>query len=158
MSGTLTSIPAALPAGLYEQAVGGAGASVPGSPLTAQHTGGSAGGIPRQLTGQPVPSPIAARALSPPPPGSALRSPLSPGTPSGFAPIQAQRTGLGSSMLAAGGAGPGAAWDVTPEDKVKADRFFEGLDTEHKGLLDGQVVVPFFMQSKLLEAVLAHVW
>lgn len=74
------------------------------------------------------------------PPGSPLRSPAPAATP-----LQAQRTGAG-------------AWAVSPTDKAKADRFFDGLDQEHKGVLEGQAAVPFFMQSGLSEATLAHIW
>ncbi|KAJ1021640.1 hypothetical protein NDA16_003776 [Ustilago loliicola] len=55
-------------------------------------------------------------------------------------------------------AGSGATWDVTPEEKARADQFFDGLDVSKQGKLDGAAVVPFFIQSKLTESVLAHVW
>lgn len=133
MNGTLNSIPAALPPGLYEQVKGSGGVGsrvVPGSPLAAQNTGGSASGfgssaIPRQMTGSGFPA------------GSAFQSPQQP-----------------TSNLA----GSGAAWDVTSEEKARSDQFFDGLDVSKHGKLDGAAVVPFFMQSKLTESVLAHVW
>ncbi|MCO5553555.1 hypothetical protein L7F22_007078 [Adiantum nelumboides] len=84
-------------------------------------------------------------------PGSPLRSPPPPASAAAAAaatPLQAQRTG----------AGAGGAWAVSPADKAKADRFFDGLDQEHKGVLEGQAAVPFFMQSGLGEATLAHIW
>ena len=134
MNGTLNSIPAALPPGLYEQAKGSGGVGsrvVPGSPLAAQNTGGSASGfgssaIPRQMTGSSFPA------------QSAFQSPRQ----AAVAPAPA----------------PAAAWDVTPEEKARADQFFDGLDVSKQGKLDGAAVVPFFMQSKLTESVLAHVW
>lgn len=127
MNGTLNSIPAALPPGLYEQAKGSGGVGsrvIPGSPLAAQNTGGSASGfgspaIPRQMTGSAFPA------------ASAFQSP------------QPKTT---------------APWDVTPEEKARADQFFDGLDVSKQGRLDGAAVVPFFMQSKLTESVLAHIW
>lgn len=130
MNGTLNSIPAALPPGLYEQAKGPAGAGsrfIPGSPLAAQNTGGStsgfgSSGIPRQMTGSSFPA------------QSAFQSPR--------------------HTVSA----PAAAWDVTPDEKARADQFFDGLDVSRQGRLDGAAVVPFFMQSKLTESVLAHVW
>ncbi|KAN0062871.1 hypothetical protein ACQY0O_004692 [Thecaphora frezii] len=139
MNGTLNSIPAALPPGLYEQAKGGGAAAsrlggFSGAPLAPQITGGSASGaIPRQFTGQPLPA-SASRTFSPAPPSAA----------SGF-----------QSPQVTGAAGH---WDVTPEEKLRSDRFFDGLDVEKKGELEGSTVVPFFMQSKLTESVLAHVW
>lgn len=133
MNGTLNSIPAALPPGLYEQAKGSGGLGsrvISASPLAAQNTGGSASGfgssaIPRQMTGSGFPA------------GSSFQSPQQP-----------------TSNLAASG----AAWDVTPEEKARSDQFFDGLDVSKQGKLDGAAVVPFFMQSKLTEPVLAHVW
>ncbi|KAF6767037.1 Ubiquitin [Kalmanozyma brasiliensis GHG001] len=129
MNGTLNSIPAALPPGLYEQAKGSGGAGsrvLPGSPLAAQNTGGSASGfgssgIPRQMTGSSFPQP----AFQPP----------QQSAPAATAP-----------------------WDVKPDEKARADQFFDGLDVSKQGKLDGAAVVPFFMQSKLTEPVLAHVW
>ncbi|SPO31268.1 related to EDE1 protein involved in endocytosis [Ustilago trichophora] len=134
MNGTLNSIPAALPPGLYEQAKGSGGVGsrvLPGSPLAAQNTGGSASGfgssaIQRQMTGSSFPT------------ASAFQSPQ-------------QSTPAPTANL-------GAAWDVTPDEKARADQFFDSLDVSKQGRLDGAAVVPFFMQSKLTESVLAHVW
>ncbi|CBQ69941.1 related to EDE1 protein involved in endocytosis [Sporisorium reilianum SRZ2] len=134
MNGTLNSIPAALPPGLYEQAKGSGGVGsrvIPGSPLAAQNTGGSASGfgsaaIPRQMTGSSFPAPSAFQS-----PRQAAPAPA-PAAPS--------------------------PWDVTPDEKARADQFFDGLDVSKQGRLDGAAVVPFFMQSKLTESVLAHVW
>ena len=51
-----------------------------------------------------------------------------------------------------------AQWDVSASEKANSDRFFEQLDIEKKGELDGQACVPFFLQSKLQEPVLAKIW
>ncbi|ETS65211.1 hypothetical protein PaG_00278 [Moesziomyces aphidis] len=144
MNGSLNSIPAALPPGLYEQAKGSGGVGsrvVPGSPLAAQNTGGSASGfgsamgIQRQMTGSNFQA------------SSAFQSPQQTISPPAAAP-----TATAAAPAAA------APWDVTPEEKARSDQFFDGLDVSKKGRLDGAAVVPFFMQSKLTEAVLAHVW
>jgi epidermal growth factor receptor substrate 15 len=147
MNGSLATLPAQLPPGLYEQASGGTSL-----PLTAQNTGGSASGalprqltgsggyLPRQLTGQQgYGTPVSPQA-------SGIRA---PGTASFLSP---QRTGFAAQQAA------GGDWSVSAADKAKADRFFDGLDTERKGTLEGQAAVPFFMQSGLPEATLAHVW
>lgn len=168
MSGRLNSIPAALPPGLYEQASNGAPISntipnVPGSPISnpvvAQSTGGSqAGGfgttssvISRQITGSNVP----------------IQRQLTGQQQAG---IQRQLTGQQQSGLASGFMSPSQSnsnfaqaqargnWLVSPADQLKSDRFFDGLDTEKSGALEGQTVVPFFMQSGLGEQVLAHIW
>ncbi|EPQ27245.1 uncharacterized protein PFL1_05168 [Pseudozyma flocculosa PF-1] len=146
MNGSLNSIPAALPPGLYEQAKGSAsrigGGGFSGVPLAAQMTGGSASGaIPRQFTGQPPLSGSASRTFSPAPHPPAAAA-------AGMSAFQSpQTTGVDASR-----------WDVTPEEKLRSDRFFDGLDVEKKGELEGAAVVPFFMQSKLTEASLAHIW
>jgi epidermal growth factor receptor substrate 15 len=150
MNGTLTTIPATLPAGLYERASSSGGATkmaaMPGSPLRSQPTGGSIGGggstfLARQMTGQSNAVPGS------PTPTSALRSPSM---------LQPQRTGLfGAGSMSAPSS---TAWAVSPVDKAKADQFFDGLDQGNKGILEGQAAVPFFMQSGLNEATLAHVW
>lgn len=143
MNGSLNSIPAALPPGLYEQAKGSGGVGsrvLPGSPLAAQNTGGSASGfgsamgVQRQMTGSNFQAP------------SAFQSPQQTIAPPAAAPTATAATSVA------------APWDVTPEDKARSDQFFDGLDVSKKGRLDGAAVVPFFMQSKLTEAVLAHVW
>ncbi|KDN38714.1 hypothetical protein K437DRAFT_276213 [Tilletiaria anomala UBC 951] len=179
MNGTLNSIPAALPAGLYEQASGGAPSPAPGftqfpptSPVAAQHTGGSQGpisrqvtGIPRQMTGShypqagqrtgqigsPVPSFRGAVPGLPPSSSSMTTSFIQPQL-TGAAALQRPAPPPASYFSS------GAQWDVTPDEKVSSDRFFDGLDTARKGELHGQIVVPFFMQSKLNETVLAHIW
>lgn len=191
MNGTLNSIPAALPAGLYEQASGGQASPAPGfqqpptSPLQAQPTGGSIGGmsrqatgaIPRQMTGQ---SASGATGFGSPTGSVAGFRPQVSGLPStsssmtasfiqpqatgfrGPAPPPPQQQAFGAASASPFGqvapAQNAAAWDVTLEEKTNSDRFFEALDTERKGELDGQVVVPFFMQSKLHEAALAQIW
>ncbi|PWN37671.1 uncharacterized protein FA14DRAFT_159612 [Meira miltonrushii] len=155
MNGSLSSIPTTLPAGLYEKAAGsGLTGLPPSSPLAAQNTGGSASGglggpggyISRQMTGSQFGAPG-----SPSP--STIRSP----PPS----LQPQRTGTAlfnaPSTIRPNLTG-NANWSVTPADKTKADQFFDGLDQDRKGVLEGQAAVPFFMQSGLDEATLAHVW
>ncbi len=133
MNGTLNSIPAALPPGLYEQAKGSGGVGsrvLPGSPLAAQNTGGSASGfgstgIPRQMTGSSFPA------------ASAFQSPQQ----SAPAPATAS-----------------APWDVTAEEKARADQFFDGLDVSKQGRLDGAAVVPSSCRASSLRRFLAHIW
>ena len=51
-----------------------------------------------------------------------------------------------------------AHWDVTPTEKASADRFFDTLDSRKRGYIEGDVAVPFMLQSKLSEDILAHIW
>jgi epidermal growth factor receptor substrate 15 len=52
----------------------------------------------------------------------------------------------------------GVPWDVTPEAKATSDRFFAQLDTQNKGVIEGDVAVPFMLQSQLDEGSLASIW
>ena len=61
---------------------------------------------------------------------------------------------LGANVF--GGAAP--AWDVTAEEKARFDQFYDSLDTQRRGFIEGDVAVPFMLQSKLSEDVLAQVW
>jgi epidermal growth factor receptor substrate 15 len=49
-------------------------------------------------------------------------------------------------------------WDVTPGAKATSDRFFTTLDPQDKGFIEGDVAVPFMLQSQLDEGVLASIW
>jgi epidermal growth factor receptor substrate 15 len=102
------------------------------SPLVQQGTG--AGGIPRQTTGQ----------------ASAFQQ---SGIP--HPAITANLTGSALGSMAFSGA---KAWDVSPTDKAKFDQFFDTLDTQKRAFIEGDVAVPFMLQSKLSEDVLAQIW
>ncbi|OAX43822.1 hypothetical protein K503DRAFT_853081 [Rhizopogon vinicolor AM-OR11-026] len=138
MSGQLSAVPTSLPPGLYEQAAGvsvhGTGGSVtfgnPGFPQVPRHTA-----VQPQSTGQPSPAPpLPNRRLGP--------SRLAPTIPP-FPGVAPQTTGQ---------------WDVTSAEKASADRFFDTLDVQRRGFIEGDVAVPFMLQSKLPEDVLAQVW
>ena len=43
-------------------------------------------------------------------------------------------------------------------EKAASDRFFDTLDTLQRGYIEGEVAVPFMLQSKLPEEILAQVW
>jgi len=64
-------------------------------------------------------------------------------------PMSPQRTGTPRSAV---------AWDVTPEAKAASDRFFAELDKGNIGVIDGDVAVPFMLQSQLDEGTLATIW
>lgn len=146
MSGQLKSIPASLPPYLYDHAKAG-----PDS--VASHATGDSGSFsptssvfPRplstiqpQYTGQSLQPQATGNALRPTPTGPAFppRSPF---------PLAAQHTGQN------------VPWDITATEKANADRFFDTLDTQRKGYIDGDTAVPFFTQSKLSDDVLAQIW
>lgn len=140
MTGKITFIPTSLPPGLYQQA---GGASAPGS--VAMHmTGNSVSGsfspinsaFNPQQTGQSV------SALQPNYTGQPFKAPALPVRPSGAAPSN----------------GHPHDWDVTVTEKASSDRFFDTLDTQKNGYIEGEVAVPFMLKSNLPGEVLAQVW
>jgi epidermal growth factor receptor substrate 15 len=158
MSNPSLSLPTTLPPGLYEQAGGkpssvvshGTGGSIglPSSPLGSaflagqtsvkpQFTGGVLNAVRPQYTSQPLqPQTKGQRRLS-----ASITSLTSP-----FPNVIKPQTA--SSQL----------WDVTPAEKATFDGFFRTLDTQNKGYIEGDVAVPFLLQSGLGEDVLAQVW
>ncbi|KAL5511429.1 hypothetical protein ACEPAH_4645 [Sanghuangporus vaninii] len=162
MSGQLKSLPATLPPGLYEQA-GGRGPTG----VVSHGTGNSMTSLSPSLTGffspaATTPTPLAAqttgtgpRRLQPQITGQEYSrlSMAIPNQPSvHFAPNPV--TALGASAFGTAT----QAWDVTPEEKTRFDQFFDSLDTTKRGFIEGDVAVPFMLQSKLSEDVLAQVW
>lgn len=157
ISGQLSVLPQSLPPSIYAQASGrpmqtvathgtGASGSVSpshlgsfpgaaihtGSPLVPQGTGSAT--IPRQTTGQ----------------ASIMQQP-----PITRAAVTANMTGSTLGSMAFGGAKP---WDISNAEKAKYDQFFDGLDSQKQGHIEGDIAVPFMLQSKLSEDVLAQVW
>ncbi|ORY34230.1 hypothetical protein BCR39DRAFT_445114, partial [Naematelia encephala] len=128
MADPLLQLPATLPPGIYEQASGGR--PPPTSPISRQNTGVSTPS--RQNT-------------------------ASPGRPQ-HTGLQSQLTGQAAFHVPTSQAAFPAAWDVTAEAKAASDRFFTQLDTANKGVIDGDVAVPFMLQSQLEEGVLAAIW
>ncbi|KAF8689045.1 Eps15 homology domain, partial [Rhizoctonia solani] len=169
MTGQLQILPSGLPAGLYEQASGGAPRPSIGSPIQAQFTGTS--NSSRTAPGYPQ------RAASPIRTQYTGQGPLEPqytGTqpriapqytgqsqfsrpPAPPPPVRPQVTG---QPFAIPQVPPFAQpkWDVTQEEKAKSDQFFAGLDPQGRGFIEGDVAVNFMVQSKLPEAILAQVW
>nr|XP_019048721.1 hypothetical protein I302_02495 [Kwoniella bestiolae CBS 10118]OCF27651.1 hypothetical protein I302_02495 [Kwoniella bestiolae CBS 10118] len=127
------NLPPTLPNGLYETASGGRAPppKAPASPISRQHTGGA------------VPSPTFAS-----PPTSSSFSTI-PST-SSFGGPQRQMSGFAPSQQ--------QPWDVTTQAKATSDQFFSQLDTQNKGVIEGDVAVPFMLQSQLDENTLAAIW
>ncbi|ORY88628.1 hypothetical protein BCR35DRAFT_350864 [Leucosporidium creatinivorum] len=49
-------------------------------------------------------------------------------------------------------------WDISAQEKLESDGYFDGIDTTRKGTIEGEAAVGFFMQSGLGMEVLARVW
>lgn len=177
MSNTSFVVPTTLPPGLYEQASGGkplglepqhtGGSSSIGSPTRANFAlPGSNGAIKPQYTGQgalnsplraqttgnaPHPSPLHSQFT-----GSGRLSSSSPAT-SSLIPSTATSSVFTTSTVPSSIA-PTLPWDITSEEKAKSDGFFDGLDTQRRGFIEGDVAVPFMLGSQLSEELLAKIW
>ncbi|EJT98522.1 hypothetical protein DACRYDRAFT_118778 [Dacryopinax primogenitus] len=154
MNKSIPTLPATLPAELYEQASGGRTVVASPSPVSP---------ISRQPTGQ---QPIATHTT-----GGSFHGASSPGFVSQFpsATPAVQRTGsisrvtavpTGSSIASPWTRQPVSttSWDITPVEKASADRFFASLDKANVGSITGDIAVPFMLESKLPESVLAQIW
>ncbi|WVR03606.1 hypothetical protein IAU60_000598 [Kwoniella sp. DSM 27419] len=174
MANPSLNLPATLPPGLYESASGGRappprGGSVPSpisrqhtgnaavaSPIRPQYTGGMGGGILQpQRTGQ-----SATGTATPPRTAPATKSFASPPTASSFSTLPSTSSFGGPTRQgsAFAPAQQQQAWDVNPQAKATSDQFFSQLDTQNKGVIEGDVAVPFMLQSQLDEGVLANIW
>jgi epidermal growth factor receptor substrate 15 len=162
MSGTLSAIPPVLPPYIYEQAKSGSDAVVShatGSSTTFSPslTGGfSNRPLQQQYTGQGI--------LQPQYTGQPMLQPQ--GTGQRTAPaIPARSTNISNisniSTTSPFGVLPqptGQQWDVTSAEKASADSYFDTLDASKRGFIEGDVAVPFMLQSKLPDDVLARIW
>ena len=103
-----------------------------------------------------MPSPVPASALAPP--SASMPAAAPPRASTLFSgPAPERSTTMPATALSS--SGPlSDGWAITPADKTRYDGFFDSLDTERAGYVDGSVVVPFFLQSGLDESTLAHVW
>lgn len=155
MSGSIKDLPSTLPPGVYEAASGGRPRppTAPASPIPRQMTGGSpapGSGPHRQMTGGAMPGTI----LQPQGTGQSFNS--SPARQFSAPPS----TGFGTAFSPFGGSQQQnqESWDVSQQEKKTADGFFDGMDTTRRGYIEGDVAVPFMLQSGLDEDTLAQVW
>ncbi|RDB21022.1 Epidermal growth factor receptor substrate 15-like 1 [Hypsizygus marmoreus] len=158
MSGQLSFVPSTLPPGLYQQAGGlpsnqgsvrshmsGNSNSGSFSPLSGTFPQNRSA-IQPQYTGQ-------TQLLQPDHTGYSAapsRPPVLPARP----PV----LGVNSPPFVPQRNGKVPAWDVTPTEKANADRFFDDLDPQRRGYIEGDVAVPFMLKSNLPGEDLARVW
>ncbi|KAI7859687.1 hypothetical protein BDC45DRAFT_475663 [Circinella umbellata] len=129
MDGTLSILPTELPSSVYATANGDTNTSVV----------------------QPSPSPQHAVA--------------SPHIPPSQQPQRSQTIdSLGTMAFSNGNPTPGSTmvgqqqWDVTPQEKAQFDTFFDKIDGQKTGFVQGTETVEFFKNSRLPENDLAHIW
>ncbi|KIM32332.1 hypothetical protein M408DRAFT_6586 [Serendipita vermifera MAFF 305830] len=170
---TIPVLPASIPPFLWDQAGGrppsvhshtsgdslpspGYQSSFAAKPFTPQYTGGSMSALQQQATGDlNSRSQFMGGPLTPQMTGGRV-PPAIPSRSSNFA-ITPQLTGT-PFPLARQPAVPSVPWDVTAEEKVKSDGFFDTLDTARLGYVEGAAAVPFMLLSGLPEEVLARIW
>ncbi|EAU88413.1 UBA/TS-N domain-containing protein [Coprinopsis cinerea okayama7 len=151
MSGKISFIPTSLPPGLYQQAGGGGVAShMTGGSGNFSPAPGSAFSIQPQYTGQRSQIQPNHTGMS-----NQARSPALPPRPA--VPSIAARS-LSPPIRPPVSVAPTPAWDITPADKARFDQWFDDLDKDKVGFIEGSVAVPFMIQSGLPGEVLAVVW
>lgn len=158
MSGQLQTIPSRLPPLLYDQAQNGI---VPQATGDSGHTSPSFAGGFSSRTVQPHYTGQAISQIQPQMTGQAFSS-IQPQTtgplrPSAAPPLPA-RSAMSTGSPFVQQQTTGGQWDVTPQEKAGSDRLFDNLDPQKRGFIEGDVAVPFMLQSKLPEEVLAQVW
>lgn len=148
MSGQLSFIPSSLPPGLYLQASGHNQTSV------RSHMTGNSGSV-SPLTGA---FPQARNNVQPQHTG---QHPLLQPDNTGLSAAQSRPSVRNDSSLASPSVpqnGHTLPWDVTAAEKTTADRFFDELDSQRRGYIEGDVAVPFMLKSNLPGDALAQVW
>ncbi|KAI8393623.1 uncharacterized protein BYT42DRAFT_13414 [Radiomyces spectabilis] len=144
MDGTLSVLPTQLPPSVYASAGGN---PVP-SPVVRQSSAeftSSPAFLPRQLSGQhPAHTPTIARQMT-----------------GMMTPPQRSQTIDSLGTMAFGSAAAmdtPTQWDVSAQEKAQFDAFFDKIDTQRTGFMQGKDAVEFFKNSRLPEADLAHIW
>ena len=155
-------VPEVLPPGLYNQAAGHVTSHPTGSSIS---TSG-----PGALVSPGLGSPIRGIHNAPTgvirPQGTGSISTIrSQGTGTLSSQITGQRLSMAPSALSSFSTPASSAftaapahWDITPQEKATADQFYATLDTQGRGYIEGDEVVPFMQQSSLPEADLAQIW
>lgn len=149
MSGQLSFIPSSLPPGLYQQASNNnqtnvrshiTGNSGSFSPLAGTFPS-ARGNVQPQYTGQSPLLQSEHTGLSETPSRSSVRNDI---------------LTLGTTSVVQNG--HTLPWDITATEKAAADRFFDELDSNQLGYIEGDVAVPFMLKSNLPGEALAQVW
>lgn len=161
MSSSSLLLPSNLPSWIYEQAVQSldmnssiishaTGSSLPslGSPLQSSFN------VPKQYTGSATVS-LGPNSTKPQQTGQQLpQTPIRQPT-SDFSRSAGSPAGYSSRHNTE----PfNQSWGVSPEAKASSDKFFDGLDSQHRGYIEGEVAVPFMLESKLPGSELAQIW
>ncbi|KAL0578244.1 hypothetical protein V5O48_003739 [Marasmius crinis-equi] len=163
MSKNIANLPESLPPGLYQQA------QMAAAPISQNHTGtrspSASSFPPNRPPIQPNYTGPASSILKPQGTGMGALSQQNTGM------LQPNNTGMAaqkrvppslparpSASQAGSSFGGVPQWEVTAAEKVNSDRYFDTLDPNKNGFIEGDVAVPFMLESKLPDDVLAHIW
>ncbi|KAL0947299.1 hypothetical protein HGRIS_013418 [Hohenbuehelia grisea] len=161
MQKRLSFIPTSLPPGLYQQASGGAFQSASSFGGLASQPTGTSGSFSPSLSSfsqnRPLQQQYTGQSQSLQPDYTGLSATQGRGPP----PRLPSRPNVVAAGSAAFGNLNGAAqppWDVSAADKAAYDQHFETLDTHKQGYIEGDIAVPFMVQSNLDGEDLARIW
>ncbi|KIK63762.1 hypothetical protein GYMLUDRAFT_196623 [Collybiopsis luxurians FD-317 M1] len=153
MSNQIPVLPTSLPPGLYQQASGAATASV------RTHATGTSGSFSPSATQTSFPQnrgyvqpQYTGQMLQPQGTGTVAQKSIS------IAPTLPARKVTTPSSIGSSAFNTAPHWDVTAADKAASDGYFDTLDTTKQGYIEGEIAVPFMLESKLPGEVLAQVW
>ncbi|CAO3592266.1 unnamed protein product [Absidia cylindrospora] len=136
MDGTLSTLPTQLSPTVYSSASGTASStpmlSHQQSPIARQMSGNSTPMIQHQLTGNRM-------MMTPPQRAATIDT-------------------LGNMAFSSSSESIPRSWDVTATEKTQYDSFFDKIDIQRHGFVQGKEAVEFFKNSQLPDADLAHIW
>ena len=152
MSKTISFIPTSLPPGLYQQAGGVVANHLSGGSISGSFSPvSSAFSVQSRPTG-PIPNAIQ-------PNHTGMSSSSGHTRPAPALPARPLTAQVGQPFRAPPPPVPAAqVWDITPAEKANFDSWFDNLDTGRLGYIEGDVAVPFMLQSNLPGDTLALVW
>ncbi|KAK9479539.1 hypothetical protein V1514DRAFT_366826 [Lipomyces japonicus] len=150
VNGSLQTLPTSVPPALFTAA-----ATAGGHPSRPRSRQSATGQIPPPVSGGQYPPPPRQRGAytgrnSPTP---VPKQPTGSSIASFHSVSSIQRPG--SVPISSSSAGD---WLVTQAQKEQFDTIFTSVDKERKGVIGGEIAVPFFMTSKLPEDILAQIW
>ncbi|KAG2180889.1 hypothetical protein INT43_008469 [Umbelopsis isabellina] len=141
MDGSISTLPSSLPPHVYKSA---AGNLAPSSPIARHFSGETSSFSPSFTQRFPMSSPSFQK-----------QTPARQFTGS---PLQSQVNLSATNSFAAASGTDHSLWDVTEQEKQKYDTYFDRIDSNRTGVIQGNDAVEFFQNSRLPEAELAQVW
>ncbi|KAI9323174.1 hypothetical protein BX666DRAFT_1884006, partial [Dichotomocladium elegans] len=72
--------------------------------------------------------------------------------------VQPQRSQTIDSLGSMAFSASNDRWNLSPQEKIQYDAFFDKIDTQHTGFVQGAEAVEFFRNSRLPEGDLAQIW